>query len=44
MFQLFMHFARPASLYCEEYVYMCTVWQRRYCIWITVATNEYDTV
>jgi len=35
----FTSFARPASLCFEEYVYVLTIWLRRDCVWITVATK-----
>jgi hypothetical protein len=40
--KFFIYFARPASLYCEEYVciYTYPIWLRRNCIWNTVATNN----
>jgi len=39
---LFIYFARPVSLYCEECVYARTythIWLRTDCKWITVATK-----
>ena len=37
-----IYFARPASLYCEEYVYIYTLfWLSTDCVWITVATKWY---
>ena len=38
----FIYFARPASLYCEEHVYIYTLFSlSRDCMWITVATKWY---
>jgi hypothetical protein len=39
---IFISSAQPASLYCQEYVYIYThthIWHRTACIWITVATK-----
>jgi len=37
---LFISFAWPAFLYCEDCVYIHTLFcPRRYCIWIYVATK-----
>ena len=41
-FSFFLSFARPASLHCEEYLYMYThIWLCTDCVWITVATKQH---
>ena len=40
----YISFARPESLYCKEYVYICShIWLCRYCVWITVDTNNIES-